>query len=240
MMSVTLSANGKLLAVAPHDKTTVQLWDVATGKQQTLKGHGFSVTALAFSPDGKTLASATGSWLPDGAPGEIKLWDVAAGTERASLVRLPTMVLALAFAPDGKTLASVSQTVKLWDVVARKEFADLPIKNPNSVAFAPDSKTLAIGNGVREDNTPGSVEFWDMTTLKKRATLEGHVGLVWCVGFTPDGKKLVTASWDNTASVWDVATGKVLATVQHKAPILGAALSPDGTRFATAGWHGSY
>jgi RNA polymerase sigma factor (sigma-70 family) len=83
MMTVTLSADGKRLAVAPHDETTVALWDVATRKGHTLEGNPFSVTAMAFSPDGKTLATGTGSWLPDSAPGETKLWDVASGKKNA-------------------------------------------------------------------------------------------------------------------------------------------------------------
>jgi RNA polymerase sigma factor (sigma-70 family) len=214
MMTVTLSADGKLLAVAPHDKTTVALWDVATGKEHTLKGNPFSVTALAFSPDGKTLATGTGSWLPDSAPGEIKLWDVASGKERATLGRLPKMILALAFAPDGKTLASASESVKLWDTTTGKEAADVPVHHPNSVAFAPDGKTLAIGSGVREDNTPGSVILWDTTTGKQRTTLKGHVGMVCCVGFTPDGKTLASADSRGTLKLWDAGTAKERASIR--------------------------
>ena len=122
-------------------------------------------------------------------------------------------MLALAFAPDGKTLASVSETVKLWDVVARKELADLPIKHPTSVAFAPNSKTLAVGSGVREDKNPGSVALWDLTTRKERATLEGHLGMVWCVGFTPDGKTLASGDSRGTLKLWDVATTKERASI---------------------------
>jgi RNA polymerase sigma factor (sigma-70 family) len=219
MMTVALSANGKLLAVSRQDRTTVQLWDVTTGKELKLTGHAFSVTALAFTPDGKTLASATGSWLPDGAPGEIKLWDVATGKERLSLARLPTMVLSLAFSADGKILASASGTVKLWEVDTGKEKLDLKVSGgiPWSLAFTPDGKTLAAGVGVREDNTPGSVVLWDLTTGKERAILPGHVGTVSCVAFTPDGKTLASADSRGTVKLWDVANAKERSTIPNPA-----------------------
>jgi WD40 repeat protein len=145
--SVSLSRDGKLLAVAPHDRTTVELWDVAAGGKRTLTGHAFSVVALAFSPDGKTLASGTGSWLPDGAPGEIKLWDVATGQERAMLGRSPDMIVALAFSADGKMLASASKTVKLWEVASGKQRSEFKPESGYcwSVAFAQDGKTVATG-----------------------------------------------------------------------------------------------
>ena len=124
-LDVALTADGKLLARAGTDKT-VDLWDVASGKKlHTLKGHTAPLLRVAFSPDGKTLASITGSWLPDDVLGEVKLWDVATGKERVSLKGHPTRMLSLAFSPDGKTLASAAGTVKLWDVATGKEKLEL-------------------------------------------------------------------------------------------------------------------
>jgi WD40 repeat protein len=217
MTAVALTANGDLVAVAGSENT-VKVWDVADGKKlHTLKGHGFTVITLSFSPDGKSLASATGSWLPDGAPGELKLWDVATGKERISLAKLPTMVIALAFSPDGKTLASASKTVKLWNVATGSETMELHVDRDTtwSLAFAPDGKTLATGVGQFEDKTPGVVILWDLTTGKERATLPGHVGMVSCVGFTPDGKTLASADSRGTLKLWDVATTRERATIDN-------------------------
>jgi RNA polymerase sigma factor (sigma-70 family) len=225
MMTVALSGNGKLLAVAPHDKTTVQLWDVATGKEHTLAGNPFSVTALAFSPDGKTLATGTGSWLPDGAPGEIKLWDVGTGKERATLGRLPQMVVVLAFAPDGKALASASKTLKLWDVASGKETSEFKLGPQEGhcwpVAWAPDGKGLAMGVGMLEDNTPGAVALYDVGAGKVRATLPGHKGAVACVAFAPDGKTMASADSRGTLKLWDVAAAKERATIRNAGSIFG-------------------
>src|SRR5262245_59609092 len=108
----------------------------------TLKGHTESVQSVAFSPDGKTLASASGDK-------SIKLWDVATGKQQATLKGHTESVRSVAFSPDGKTLASASkdETVKLWDVEGLKNTATLrgPQKDLWSVAFSPDGKTLASG-----------------------------------------------------------------------------------------------
>jgi WD40 repeat protein len=119
------------------------------------------VYAVAFSPDGKTLAS--GSWDQT-----IKLWEAATGKERATLKGHTDNVYAVAFSPDGKTLASGSgfikpEELKLWDVATGKERVTVkgqPDDVVSTVAFSPDGKTLASGSWN------GTVKLWDMKTGK--------------------------------------------------------------------------
>jgi RNA polymerase sigma factor (sigma-70 family) len=233
-LAVALTADGKLLARGGADHT-VDLWEVASGKKlHTLKGHTVPILRVAFSPDGKTLASITGTWLPDDVPTEVKLWDVATGEERVALQGHPSRGLALAFAPDGKTLATSSNTVKLWDVATGKEKLELKLRKgalPWSLAFAPDGKTLATGSGGGVmDVTPSSVILWDVATGKEKTTLPGHGNSITWVGFAPNGKTLASASGASRVIVednkdlppkflpgqlklWDVATAKERITV---------------------------
>jgi WD40 repeat protein len=95
----------------------IKLWDVATCREiANLKGHTYHVRSVAFSPNGKTLASGSSDET-------IKLWDVASGKERATLTGHSGTVFDVAFSPDGKTLASASgdHTIKLWDVSKKPE-----------------------------------------------------------------------------------------------------------------------
>jgi WD40 repeat protein len=105
-----------------NEDGTVELWDPSTGKERmTLAGHRGKVFAVAFSPDGRMLASGGGDWAPPAPPGqpsEVKLWDVAAGKELATLSEPGNMVFAVAFSPEGATLVTgnYDATAKLWDV----------------------------------------------------------------------------------------------------------------------------
>jgi len=217
-LDVALTADGKLLARGGADKT-VDLWDVASGKKlHTLKGDTVPIFKVTFSPDGKTLASITGSWLPNDVLGEVKLWDVATGKERVALKGHPDRGSCLAFSPDGKTLASAAGTVKLWDVQTGKQTLEIRV-GASSLAFSPDGKTLATGAGA-------SVILWDVTTGKEKAILPEHT-LTTCLGFTPDGKTLASVSCTNgldndkvtgkpplgALKLWDVATAKERATI---------------------------
>jgi internalin A len=268
-LDVGLSPDGKMLARAGAGETTgatVDLWDVASGKKlHTLKGYAFKV---AFSPDGKTLASITGGWGPPAAagpdgdgPGEVKLWDVATGKERWSVKGHRSRVWSMAFSADGKTLATSSETVKLWDVATGKEKMELPVAY-TALAFAPDGKTLAVLVGG-DEKKPGSVQLWDLTTGKKRGSMPANELGIGSLGFTPDGKTLVSAGLRepnegeegpnrNTKAagslegyfcqfkLWDVATAKERATIpisgNFSLPFFPLVFTADSRTLMTARW----
>jgi len=180
--------------------------------------HDAIVRCVAFSPDGKTLASAADDKT-------VKLWDVATGKEQATLKGHTDWVWSLAYSPDGKTLASVSKdtTIKLWDVATGREKATLPghTEWQCSVAFSPDGKTLAEGSKDR------TIKLWDVRTAKVRATLKWRKDWLAeqvaplpkeeaALAYSPDGKTLASQNVDKTIHLWDVETGKVRATLNEQ------------------------
>ncbi len=159
------------------------------------------------------------------------LWR-AAHADEASLSGHSGSVLSLAFSPDGKTLAAASdKTVKLWDIVARKEVATLTghFDYVLSVAFSPDGKTLASASADK------TVKLWDTAARKEVATLSGHSSYIRSIAFSPDGKTLASASNDKTVKLWDIAAHKEVATLSgHSGFVFSVAFSPDGKTLASA------
>jgi WD40 repeat protein len=194
--------------------------------------HTAGVTSLAFSPDGKKLASGEEG-------GNVRLWDVAAGKERAASKGLTRRVYGLVFSVDGKTLAWVDELsrVWLWDPAVRKERA---LKGHTGMAtclaLSPDGKTLAWGEFDRKtlarEELGGTVRLWDVAAGKERPGLKGR-GVVRSLAFSPDGKTLASGEWGGTVRLWNLAARKERSALNGHTPmVLCLAFSPDSKTLA--------
>jgi len=210
-----------------------------------LRGHAGAVNDVAFSPDGRRLATAS-------LDGTAKVWDAATGGELFTLepgkvdAASAGQLYSVAFSPDGAQLAAAGEAgaVTLWEAATGMAGFSLPAEGEPSpvysVAFSPEGKRLAAASG------DGTVRVWDLGT--HRASLKLFIQLslppdmltlinVHDVAFSPDGTRLVTVGHDNTAEIWDAMTGQELLTLDgHKDVVLALAYSPDGSRLATASY----
>ncbi len=198
---------------------------------KTFSGHTNWVRSLAFSPNGRTLASGS-------VDGTIRLWDVRTGRAIATLKGHSAQVTSVSFSPNGKTLASTSEdnAVRLWNVITRTHNRALKGHTTfvRSVSFSPDGQTLASGSSDK------TIRLWNVASGTYRRTLTGHAGWVSSVAFSPDGRTLASGSSDKTIRLWNVASGTYRRTLTgHTDWINSVAFSPDGNALASASWDGT-
>ena len=183
-----------------------------------------SILTVAFSPDGKILATGD-------THGEIRLWQI---TDRKAILTLQAHINginSIAFSPNGQIIASGSydRTVKLWDIHTGQCLNTLAhTKWVRSVVFSPDGQIIADGS---EDFT---VKLWKTSTGQLINTLQRHTKRVYTVAFSPDGKTIVSGSEDYTIRLWDVVTGRCLNTLQgHTDGIQSVVFHPNGQTIAS-------
>ena len=192
------------------------------GEESRLRGHRGAVTAVAFSPDEKLLASS-------GADNIVKLWDMTTGKELFTLRGHLAAVTSVCFSPDGARLVSgAGNVVKIWDVTTGKELASLPghTAQVTSVAFSPDAVHVASGS---EDKTV-RVEQSDRAD---RMLFQKHDDAVASVAFDQDGQKLASLG-QTQLLVWQPLTGLVVHSLRSSGRTVSVAFGSKGNRLAAA------
>ncbi len=194
-----------------------------------LRGHSDAVESVTFSPDGRTLASASTDTT-------IRLWNARTHKQAGTPLTGHTGAVSnVTFSPDGRTLASASAdtTIRLWDTRTHKQ-AGAPLTGHSSyitgVTFSPDGRTLASASG---DTT---VRLWNLRSHKPLGTpLSGHTDVITSVAFSPDGRTLASAAFDNTIRLWDTRTHKQVGKMTSHDDVLSVAFSTDGRTLASTG-----
>jgi len=196
-------------------------------RQSEGPGPALWVDCVLFHPDGKTLVTAQDA--------TVTLWDAASARELRSFKAHEGQVASLAFSPDGKRLATASsdKTFKIWDFDKGTELAVLKGHTASGAAIglSSDGHTMATAAGIANPMRPVTeLKLWDGP--KPVADLPGHGFVVTSMLFLPDGKSLVTASRDSTVRLWDVASKKIVKSLDCGAAVSSIALAPDAKTLA--------
>ncbi|WP_231949839.1 NB-ARC domain-containing protein [Alloactinosynnema sp. L-07] len=194
--------------------------------RRTLTAHTKMVRALAVSPDGSRIASASDD-------NTVRIWDTASEEVLAVARNQSSSVSILVAGPDGSWFASANDAhvVQIWDAITaevRRSFTghELPVR---ALVTAPDGSWLASAGDDRQ------IRIWDTSTTTARWVLHGHRDAIRCLAVAPDGTWLASASADHTVRVWDTSTGRNRFTLaEHTGAVHALAVAPDGSWLASA------
>lgn len=211
--------------------STIRLWDVATGKhKRTLTGHSGWISALTYSPDGTTLASAS-------TDGTIRLWDGIIGEYKNTLEGHLQNVALVLFSSNSTRLVSWGNdaTARLWDTDTGKQITLINDIHYKAVGFSPDGSTLVCGQGKGN----ATIRLWDAHTGEQKAELKHIFTDIFSVVFSPDGSKLVTTEdWQNkNIRYWDLNSSEFQTVLKGDPHLVHSPQRPHPVQVAAGtGW----
>ena len=193
-------------------------YDTTLGQKISLQGHGATVNSVAFSEDGKLLASASGDKT-------IQIWDNSAGVRVKTLEGHKSCVTSVAFSKDGKLIASGSRdfTIRIWDPATGNQLRVLEghTCSVRSICFNNNTSHIASASSDK------TVRIWDSQTGHQVRSLGGNTTYVFCVRYSNDGKYLISGSRDKIR-IWDANTGSHVRTLEgHTSQVNSVAVSPN-------------
>ncbi|HEX6255808.1 MAG TPA: TIR domain-containing protein [Euzebyales bacterium] len=229
------SADGLRLATTGAD-TTVRIWDMSRRRDDsgllrlrgdlilTMRGHGNSVSSGRFSPDGRTVVSASFD-------GTARIWSTT--SEEARVFSQPGGVGTAALSPDGRFVTTIGNdgTARVWRASDGRELSVLDEGASPLVGASFDSRSRRLVTGGLD----GITRVWDVATGQEIHALTGHEGAVSDAVFTPDGRVVVSTGEDGTVGAWDADTGRRIGlSASQTGPTVLSRLAPDGSMLATA------
>jgi WD40 repeat protein len=239
--SAQFSPDGRRILTACND-WTARLWDAASGKPAGAPmKHAKRVNSAQFSPDGQQVVTASDD-------GIVRFWDTASGKPVGEPMQHQKAVNSAQFSPDGRRVVTTSDDGKarLWDFASGRSVGEpMEHEGASSAQFSPDGRRVVTASGLLNifnifQKADNSVRLWDAETGKPTSEPMKHEKAVTSAQFSPDGLRVVTASFDGTARLWDAASGKPIGEpIKHGQELFSAQFSPDGQRVVTASLDGT-
>jgi WD40 repeat protein len=213
-------------AISGDSDGLVQQLSLSDGQCRQITRHRFGITALALTPDGRSLVYASDQ-------GTLKVWDWPIAKERRSMPCPGHEINALAITPDSSCVitASEDQTLRTWDLITGTVLRVFKGHSGavRAVAVTPEGRSAISGSA------DGTLKIWDLTQRRSRPASLRLQAAITTVAVSPDGKWLLSGSADGALKLWDVPTGHLRATLVHGGEHINAlAISPDG-KWAAAG-----